>query len=199
MSQDVRQETSSLKPGGGRSRWTDALRRVPRALSTGVMLIAVGACGVDGDEPAETLSAAPGPLDDVKVPVMGQVFTYGLVPGWPVPADFPVMLGCTDEETAHPDREIEATSRRICEAAQLVLHRLSEVPELTDDQRLEAAQLTIGIALERLAILREGEPEAGPAPATKGQPKGPGGRSAPVVPAPPTGAPTNPAQVGGDR
>lgn len=83
---------------------------------------------------------------------MRQVRAYQLSA---VPSDFPVMLGCSDEELAHPDPYIYAQSVKVCEAAQLGLYDLSQDTALTPDDQHELGWALMGAALERLAALRE--------------------------------------------
>jgi hypothetical protein len=84
------------------------------------------------------------------------------------------MLGCTDEELAHPDPLVEGKCRKICEAGQLGLYQLSEDTSLSADDQQSMAMMIMGETLQRLAEAREavgsGSPDGGSAPSDGGMP-----------------------------
>jgi hypothetical protein len=142
------------RPDSRPSRWLTAL-------SLGLFGSLFAACTVqEPAEPAQPPEAQASPAPEVKIPVMSQVRSYGLDPDWPVPSDFPVMLGCSDEEIVHPDPLAEAQSRKICEAGQLGLYQLSEDTSLSAEDQQSLAMEMMGAILERLSAAREvTEPE----------------------------------------
>lgn len=145
------------------------------ALSLGLFGSVFTACTMEQSEPSPApVPAQASPPASATVPVMRQVRSYGLDPSWPVPSDFPVMLGCTDEELAHPDPLVEGKCRKICEAGQLGLYQLSEDTSLSADDQHSMAMMIMGETLQRLAEAREavgsGSPDGGSSPSDGGMP-----------------------------
>jgi hypothetical protein len=68
-----------------------------------------------------------------------------------VPADFPKMLGCAEDELANPsDPTVRAQLARICDVAQVGLYALSQDATLTDDQKRVQALMMMGAVLQKM-------------------------------------------------